>query len=96
MKNWLLLQYYLLFYRLKFLNAGADNAGWYLTKRIGMWLIFFPVILSLRIIYNALRELGSYFLVEIFSYESHWIRNPSRKLTRRQKIYFTKRLSDIY
>lgn len=98
--------YGLIFYKLTWLDditkpseyGGEDvvrNRGYYLIKRWYMWIIFAPIIILIKWIYEALCLLPNVYkeyFRNIFTYRVNYINPKQDKLKLRTKLNYIKRL----
>lgn len=98
--------YGFLFYKLTWLDditkpseyGGEDvvrNRGYYLIKRWYMWVIFSPVIILIKWIYEALFLLLDIYkshFGKLFTYRVKYIRPKQDKMTFKTKLNYIKRL----
>ena len=84
---WLRILLYYCFFRVKYMEI--DNGyGYFLVKRVWMWIIASPVVL----LYILLQEAVKYF-ISLNEFECHWVEEEDRKLTFKERIALTNRLS---
>ena len=80
------------FYKVVYMEG--EKAGYYLHKRLILWLLLFIPIYFYRMTINLWLEFIN-TLEDVFSYNSRWITvndKKPKKLTFSQKKYITKRL----
>lgn len=87
-----------LFYKVEYIRDDREvyetesEAGFYLTPRTWMWIVFCPVILVLRLILSIPGHVAD-ILTDSITYRKHWISSEPRKLTRKQYNQYFDHLS---
>jgi hypothetical protein len=87
-----------IFYRLKYIEnsdgeVGCYGNGYYLVKRVWVWILTSPFIM-LYFILMAIKDIFFDYIISIFSYRVHSIRTKKRKLSIGEKISYRKILFD--
>lgn len=86
---WLRIFVYYCFFRVKYMEIdNGRNYGYFLVKRVWVWVVASPAVL----LYILLREAIKYFL-SLNEFECHWTEGEKRKLTFKERIALTYRLS---
>lgn len=79
-----------LLYRVEYLEPGR-HYGWFLVKRVWVWVLLAPVILSLTIAIRAGQSIIEYF-AELTKHDMHWVEDEKRGLSFKERVYLTHRL----
>lgn len=69
-------------YKIKWIDNGRGEAGYYAIKRKMVWFVILPLNLSLAIFYATIMTIS-----DIFDYDIHYVRsNKKEKLTFKRKL----------
>lgn len=74
-------------YKVKWLEHSENERGYFVVKRVWVWLLFFPLIALFAIIRAII-----YAFMEIFNYDICYTQGEKRKLTFKEKLALTDRL----
>jgi len=76
-----------LLYKVKWIEQEDGIKGYFLVKRVWIWLLFFPLIVLVAI-FKAIY----YSFLDIFNYDICYTQGKKRKLSFKEKLALTDRL----
>ena len=86
-KDYFYFAFIYILYRVKWIDRPDGEKGYFVVKRVWVWLLLFPLI-ALLAIFKAIY----YSFLDIFNYNICYTQGEKRKLTFKEKLALTDRL----